>query len=108
MALGQRGVNISLRKLVLRGDKLRKTIISAEAQDNYVLRVEFSNGSLVYLNMAIKLHTARFKALADKNVWFNVMTDGNVIYWSDYASISFDEVLSLTKTLKNITTTDAP
>ena len=65
-------------------------IRSVEAHRNYILRVNWRNGSATLLNMRPRLQSPRFAALRDKTVWQSAATDGYTIRWTDSNGYMYD------------------
>ncbi len=76
------------------------TIICIRPMENYRMEVEFSNGSIVILNLENKLHTIRFSALRDRKLFESATTDGISILWNKMLEISATEVFEIAKSEK--------
>ena len=74
---------------------MRRTYITAvKPLDNYILQVDFKNGSRLYLNLAGKLKSLRFKPLGNPQIWESARTDGVFVFFGS-TEISHDEILTL-------------
>ncbi len=62
--------------------------------ENHILRVEFSTGSVLLLDMSRRLDGLRFRPLKDPNVWNGAVTNGIYVRWKD-TELSYDELLSM-------------
>lgn len=77
-----------------------------EAKAAHRLLVELDTGMVLYVNMSDKLDTCRFLDLKNDEVFKNVQTDGNMIYWSDgFISMTLNEIYQLNNVNKPITNT---
>lgn len=65
-------------------------IKSVEPQADYVLRVEWTSGSVTLLDMKPKLTSPRFSPVRDMDVWKSVTTDGYTIRWTDAKGYPYD------------------
>lgn len=73
------------------------SIVTIQPLDRYLIEVRFDNGSTIILNMAGKLHTARFRQLRDKKLFESATTDGGSIRWNDLIEISTTEIFEIAK-----------
>ncbi len=67
-----------------------------EAKAAHRLLVELDTGMVLYVNMSDKINTCRFLDLKNDEVFRNVQTDGNMIYWSDgFINMTLNELYQL-------------
>lgn len=62
------------------------------------LELELSGGHRISVNLETKLPTARFSSLRDRHLFEKVSTDGHMVIWGEYLSMTLDEVLEIVRT----------
>lgn len=59
------------------------------------LEVQFTNGTIIVLNLAERIHTVRFGLLADEGFFRRAVTDGDFVRWANKIEISATELFQL-------------
>ncbi|MDR1559607.1 MAG: DUF2442 domain-containing protein [Clostridiales bacterium] len=85
-------------------------IIEVKPRRNHTITIYLSNGSVVTLDMTIKLHTARYAGLADENLFMKAVTDGQFVRWKPTIEMSIRDILDVAGSVVNQYTdgTDEP
>ena len=74
-----------------------------EAKAAHRLLVELDTGMVLYVNMSDKINTCRFLDLKNDEVFKNVQTDGNMVYWSDgFVNMTLNEIYQLNNVNKPV------
>lgn len=71
------------------------SILSVHPLLGYKVEINFSNGNTVILNLTSKLRTIRFSPLSSKQVFDDVLTNGQSIYWGQSLELSTTEIFRL-------------
>ncbi len=50
---------------------------------DYRLFMEMESGSSLMVDLSVKLHTMKYKELADETLFKTASTDGNYVIWGD-------------------------
>ena len=78
-----------------------------EAKAAHRLLVELDSGMVLYVNMSDKIDTCRFLDLKNDDVFKNVQTDGNMVYWCDgFINMTLNEIYQLNNVNKPISSTN--
>jgi hypothetical protein len=56
-------------------------IRSVVPMKNYRLFMDMESGSSMIVDLSVKLHTMKYKDLADETLFKTVSTDGNYVIW---------------------------
>ena len=78
-----------------------------EAKAAHRLLVELDSGMVLYVNMSDKIDTCRFLDLKNDDIFRNVQTDGNMVYWCDgFINMTLNEIYQLNNVNKPISSTN--
>lgn len=78
-----------------------------EAKAAHRLLVELDSGMVLYVNMSDKIDTCRFLDLKNEDIFRNVQTDGNMVYWCDgFINMTLNEIYQLNNVNKPINSTN--
>lgn len=81
----------------------RKYIAAVWPHDGYILEIEYTSGSRLFLDMKPHLRKLRFHPLTDTTVWNSAVTNGIFVRFgalpSGEVELSHDEILSMAETI---------
>ena len=66
-----------------KGDIIMSYIRAIVPMDDYRLFMDMESGSVLIVNLSIKLNTMKYKALADEGLFRSAKTDGDYVVWGD-------------------------
>lgn len=63
---------------------------------DYRLFMDMESGSVVIVDLSVKLNTMKYKELTDEKVFCSVKTDGDYVFWGDgRVKVTVNELLDV-------------
>lgn len=72
----------------------RKYIRAATPLENYILQIDYWNGSKLLLDLSQKLDSIRFRPMKDPDTWNSATTNGVFVRFAN-TEFSHDELLAM-------------